>query len=93
MAAKTPKAPKPFAGSKPVKRAALAKATRTPGTSLVRIVKPGQPITKATRKPAGQSQINKSEKIFKGSKSSGNIAKDKAKVANKTGVWPNGMTN
>ncbi len=47
----------------------------------------------ASNKPATPSQINKIEKGFQGSKSSGNTAKDKAKIANKTGVWPNGYTN
>mgnify|MGYP003704944975 CR=1 FL=1 len=37
--------------------------------------------------------IAKAESMFSGMKSSGNIAKDKATVAKKTGVWPNGNTN
>jgi hypothetical protein len=82
MAAQTPKAPKPFAGSKPVKRTALAKATKTP------MAKP-----KNTGKPASNSQIKKSETMLKNTKSSGNTAKDKAAIAKKTGVWPNGYTN
>ena len=36
---------------------------------------------------------NKAEKMFSTMKASGNIAKDKEKVANKTGIWPNGATN
>ena len=36
---------------------------------------------------------NKAEKMFSTMKPSGNIAKDKAAVAKKTGTWPNGMTN
>lgn len=63
----------------------------TPGIKTPTVRK--SPMVQPAAKPAGQSQVNKSENMFKGSKSSGNVAKDKAKIANKTGVWPNGYTN
>jgi hypothetical protein len=50
--AKTPKAPKPsFAGSKPVKRAALAKTTKAPMAKPTATAKP-KPTLKA--KPLGE---------------------------------------
>ena len=45
MAAKTPKAPKPFAGSKTVKRTVLARATKAPMA---------KPTVKAKAKPLGE---------------------------------------
>jgi hypothetical protein len=71
-----------FPSAKSVKRTTLAKATKAP------MAKP-----KNTGKPASNSQIKKSETMLKNTKSSGNTARDKEKIAKKTGVWPNGMTN
>lgn len=47
----------------------------------------------AAQVPASAKMIAKAEASFAGSKASGDIAKDKAAVAKKTGVWPNGNTN
>lgn len=58
-------------------------------TPAVRKSSAAQPAAK----PAPAKSIAKAESMFSGMKSSGDIAKDKATVAKKTGVWPNGGTN
>ena len=64
-------------------------------TPAVRVSKSAQPAAKPAAKPAmpNDKAINKAESMFKKMKPSGDIAKDKAAVAKKTGVWPNGDTN
>ena len=60
-------------------------------TPAVRVSKSAQPAAKPAM--PNDKAINKAESMFKKMKPSGDIAKDKAAVAKKTGVWPNGNTN
>ena len=63
----------------------------TPGvkTPAVRVSKSAQPAAK----PASSQQIKKAETMLSTMKPTGDIGRDKATVAKKTGVWPNGKTN
>ena len=63
----------------------------TPGIKTPAVRK--SPTATPAAKPAPAKSIAKAESMFSSMKASGNIAKDKAAVAKKTGVWPNGKTN
>ena len=62
------------------------KSIPTPG-----IKEPAVRKSPSATKPAKSAMD--AEKMFRNMKATGNIAKDKATVAKKTGVWPNGATN
>lgn len=72
----------------------------TPGVKAPAVRKSPSATPSPTAKPGSLSKRttatptpNKAEKMFSTMKASGNIAKDKEKVAKKTGIWPNGATN
>lgn len=67
----------------------------TPGIKdpAVRKSPSATPAVRATAVPVSSKQIAKAEAMLKNMKASGDIGKDKAAVAKKTGVWPNGKTN
>lgn len=67
----------------------------TPGISApaVRKSPSATPAVTAKATTVSPKQVAKAETMFKSMKPSGNIGKDKAAVAKKTGVWPNGNTN
>ena len=65
----------------------------TPGVKAPAVRKSPSATPSPTKKATAKAVPNKAEKMFSTMKASGNIAKDKEKVAKKTGIWPNGATN